>query len=112
MGGSRFFEVGRLYSDWRTAQEQDPGGSDSGAAHPTALGLPGQKLRADGTIENWYRNLDPETGRYLSPEPLLQSPAYVRRMAQTGMSVPTYAYAANNPLRHIDPTGLESVGRD
>jgi hypothetical protein len=46
-------------------------------------------------------------GRYLSPEPLLQSPAYVRRMAQTGMSVPTYTYALNNPLRYVDRNGLD-----
>lgn len=44
--------------------------------------------------------------RYLSPEPLLHSPAYVRLLAQSGMSVPTYAYAANNPLRYTDSAGL------
>ncbi len=42
----------------------------------------------------------------LSPAPLLQSPEYLRRMSQAGMSTPTYAYAANNPLRYLDPTGL------
>lgn len=30
-------------------------------------------------------------------------------MAQNGMSVPTYAYAANNPLAFIDVTGLGVV---
>jgi uncharacterized protein RhaS with RHS repeats len=28
-------------------------------------------------------------------------------MAQAGMGLPTYAYAANNPVRYVDPTGLE-----
>ena len=55
--------------------------------------------------DNWNRTYDSSSGQYLSPEPLLQSPAYVRRMAQTGLSVPTYAYALNNPLRYTDPTG-------
>lgn len=45
----------------------------------------------------------------LSPEPLLQSPMYVRRMAQSGMSVPTYGYGLNNPLRYVDPTGWGAV---
>ena len=27
-------------------------------------------------------------------------------MAQSGMSVPTYSYAANNPLRYLDEDGL------
>ena len=69
--------------------------------------LPGQYFDDEtGLHENWNRYYDSTLGRYLSPEPLLQSPAYLRRMAQTGMSVPTYAYAANNPLRYTDPTGL------
>jgi RHS repeat-associated protein len=73
------------------------------------LRFPGQYADEEtGFYENWNRYLDPETGRYLSPEPLLQSPVYLRRMAQGGMSVPTYAYGLNNPLRYVDPTGLET----
>lgn len=71
------------------------------------LRFPGQYYDSESDLhENWNRYYDPLTGRYLSPEPLLQSPAFVRRMARRGMSVPTYAYAANNPLRYVDSTGL------
>ena len=49
----------------------------------------------------------PTARRYLSPEPMLQSPSYVATTASRGMQVPTYAYAANNPLRYVDPTGNE-----
>ena len=59
--------------------------------------------------ENWHRYYSPFRHGYLSPEPLLQSPAYVRLMAQRGMSVATYSYAANNPVRFTDPTGLYPV---
>ena len=45
--------------------------------------------------------------RYFSPEPLLQNPKYVKNMAKSGMSVPTYAYGLNNPLRYFDQDGLE-----
>ena len=48
-------------------------------------------------------------GGYLSPEPYLQRPGYVASMAQQGVSVPTYAYANNNPITNSDPTGLNSV---
>ncbi len=33
-------------------------------------------------------------------------------MARSGMSVPTYAYAQNNPLRYTDPTGLSYCSRN
>lgn len=48
-------------------------------------------------------------GRYLSPEPLLQSPAYIIAMASSGLPAPTYAYAANSPLRYADRNGLYFV---
>lgn len=46
------------------------------------------------------------SARYLSPEPLLQVPNYVQVVVQGGQSAPTYAYAANNPMRYTDPNGL------
>jgi RHS repeat-associated protein len=71
------------------------------------LRFPGQYFDAETTKhENWNRYYDPSTGRYLSPEPMFQSPEYVKSMAKQGMSVPAYAYAANNPMRYSDPTGL------
>jgi RHS repeat-associated protein len=70
------------------------------------LRFPGQYYDEESDLhENHNRYYDPGGGRYLSPEPLLQSPAYVRRTAQAGMSVPTYAYAANNPLKYVDRDG-------
>lgn len=45
--------------------------------------------------------------RYLSPEPRLQDPRWVARQAALGTSVAVYAYARNNPVRYVDPTGLD-----
>jgi hypothetical protein len=50
--------------------------------------------------------------RWLSPEPLSQSPAYVTTMASRGMQVPTYAYALNNPMTYVDPNGLDVINNN
>ena len=47
--------------------------------------------------------------RYLSPEPLLQEPKWVSEEVKDGFSTPTYSYAANNPLRYLDPNGADAV---
>ncbi|MET0068882.1 MAG: DUF2235 domain-containing protein [Candidatus Thiodiazotropha sp.] len=60
------------------------------------LRLPGQYEDAEtGLYYNYYRYYDPESGRYLSSDPL---------DLNAGMN--TYSYAANDPVRSIDPTGL------
>lgn len=48
--------------------------------------------------------------RYLSPEPLLQNPNWVRAEASEGFISPTYSYARNNPVRYTDSTGLYAQG--
>lgn len=37
---------------------------------------------------------------------MLQDPGFVSSQAQRGVSVPTYGYGYNNPIRNTDPTGL------
>ncbi len=71
-----------------------------------ALRFPGQYYDAETDLhENWNRYCFPFAGRYLSPEPMLQSPNFLRGVAQQGRSLPTYAYANNNPLRFQDRDG-------
>lgn len=43
---------------------------------------------------------------YLSPEPMLQDPEWVRSELEDGHQVPAYSYARNNPVTTTDPTGL------
>ena len=51
-----------------------------------------------GLIHMNARLYDPQTGRFLSPDPYVQDPANTQ-------SYNRYAYALNNPLRYIDPSG-------
>lgn len=69
-----------------------------GAATATDLRFWGHVEDAEtGLFYNRYRHYDPDTGRYLSPEPL---------GLMGGLS--PFGYAANDPVGMVDPDGLEA----
>ena len=94
-----------------TAQNRS-GGSRSwiGTAYAAAVGAKNKlfefHLRFSGQYEdgetgwhyNWHRYYDPETGRYLTPDPI-------------GLSggVNAYGYAGGDPLGAVDPWGLVDI---
>jgi RHS repeat-associated protein len=63
-----------------------------------ALRFPGQWFQSEsGLHQNWMRDYDPTTGRYLQADPL---------GLVDGASV--YGYALGNPGRYVDPRGEDS----
>ena len=64
------------------------------------LRFPGQFFDAEtGLHYNWHRYYDPETGRYVSADPI---------GLDGGMNI--YAFVENNPVNTIDPAGLKTCG--
>jgi len=89
---------------WRA--NYDPfGKAEINAASSQSLNIrfPGQYYDQETELHfNYYRYLDPESGRYLTSDPI---------GLDGGLN--TYAYVGNNPLYWIDPLGLDPylVGR-
>ncbi len=63
------------------------------------LRFPGQYFDNEtGLHYNWYRYYDPETGGYISTDPI---------GLRGGMNL--YAYVENDPVNWIDPWGLAKI---
>jgi RHS repeat-associated protein len=90
--------------DWRV--EREPYGSifttRAGAERHQPLGLPGQEYDANQperayNIFRWYRA---GWGRYTQPDPIWRELVF-REFGST------YGYARTNPVRYVDPDGLD-----
>jgi RHS repeat-associated protein len=55
---------------------------------------------------SWNRYYDPGIGRYVQPEPELETPTHSGEAAR---STPAYAYVFNNPVHYVDPNGRSGV---
>lgn len=90
------YESGRATSSAYANGANAGGGYDSGAATETDVRFYGHIEDPEtGLFYNRYRHYDPDTGRYISPEPL---------GLMGGLS--PFGYAANDPVGMVDPDGL------
>lgn len=58
-----------------------------------------------GVYDYLFRKYDPSAGRWLSPDPL----GWGAANADDPQSLNRYAYVENNPMRAVDPTGLDCI---
>jgi RHS repeat-associated protein len=103
---------------WRI--DQDPFGTTVPNQNPSGLGtfvynprLPGQLFMAEtGLNYNYSRDYDPQTGRYVEPDPIGQllffnlSNVSGVSMRHRGYWNQLYAYVDDDPTRLRDPSGL------
>jgi RHS repeat-associated protein len=86
---------------WRKDPLKHPWGGGQPEHHKAELNLrlPGQYFDAEtGLHDNLHRTFDPDTGRYLQPDPLGYSD-----------SADAYQYASGDPINKTDPLGLYEI---
>jgi len=100
---------------WRW-ENQEPFGRSLPEENPSGLGnleyplrFPGQYRDAEtGLFYNYFRDYDPQTGRYVQPDPL-GVVITARPTAKTKLNH-LYGYVGQDPLRFADPYGLDFMG--
>lgn len=73
-------------------------GSARSGSVPTDKLFTGQRLDGTGLYYYGARYYDPEIGRFISPDSIVQSYA-------NPQSLNRYSYVLNNPLKYVDPSG-------
>nr|WP_082591474.1 RHS repeat-associated core domain-containing protein [Duganella sp. Root198D2] len=94
---------GNLVWQW----DSDPYGKDAANAQPAGQlnftfnqRFPGQQFDRESNLHyNYYRDYDPQFGRYLQSDPI---------GLEGGMN--TYGYTEANPIIYADPNGLSALG--
>jgi RHS repeat-associated protein len=92
------------FGGYRTADWSQDGVSPTGQLLGTSRGFTGHEHLDDtGLIHMNGRVFDPELGRFMSADPIVQAPHY-------SQSYNRYAYVFNSPLSFTDPSGYYGEG--
>jgi RHS repeat-associated protein len=65
-----------------------------------------QAFAATGLVHFQYRQLDPWSGRWMSPDPAYAVVGGEQVVDDPSDALTGYAYVGNDPLSHVDPNGL------